>query len=392
MDIEQESDSISTETPQLVVLEQSPPSACDPGSTKHIHTVVKNIPFDIRLGFHDNVATGCELDFNDFNFDAKLLYDTPQLKEVDYINHQPFEMRRIIQQSGKVVELQCKIKVLSSHHENLSFRLKIHALHPVNGEEVSSSLSVLSHPIRVISKPERKNITKKPKSTAPKRRRINDRIQDSVKMIQDLQNSQREAMNTLSNWIHVNHGKDKNTTILPIPNTLNEVNESPSIRNSMPNPTFQISSKEVEEPLFSSSPSVGFNYWKEQEETIPPIPSPSFLSEIPKNLLIAQLGNQNISESSSAFCYAFENFMMLYNTMDTEERHDRIRRLLRNSSKSDLDLVSSFLKILVDNGIKLCSQNVGCTCSFCPYELQLHQINLEQTFSMPPESFSFYPE
>ena len=77
---------------------------------------------------------------------CELYYDLPTLKPVPYVNNKPI-LHKFQQVSPEEINVECKLTVLSSKHEDMNFRIKCIILN--NGEVIGE---VLSHPIRCASK------------------------------------------------------------------------------------------------------------------------------------------------------------------------------------------------------------------------------------------------
>ncbi len=52
---------------------------------------------------------------------------------------------------GRQVDIEVRLKVLSSQHEDMFFVVKFSALDPLTKREISPLLQTFSHPIKVIS-------------------------------------------------------------------------------------------------------------------------------------------------------------------------------------------------------------------------------------------------
>lgn len=118
------------------------------GSTYNVHVVVKNSPFQVALSLKSPKGDS----FTQCTYDIRLVYDeSADNKEVAFVKVKPVEYKPTINESGDQISFDVKIKVLSSHHEDNFFRLKIEVWDPAN--ETFPKLCVLSAPIKVISKP-----------------------------------------------------------------------------------------------------------------------------------------------------------------------------------------------------------------------------------------------
>lgn len=143
------------------------------GQTQNVYVVVKNSPFQMICGVRDS---DYNVNFNNFNFDVKLMYDMDGDKEVAWVKTKPVECKPVINDEGDKISFDAiKIKVLSSHHEDNLFRLKLTVWDPMNQE---CEYTLLSNPIKVISKPLRNKSKKELKndnvlSTSPNSSSIN---------------------------------------------------------------------------------------------------------------------------------------------------------------------------------------------------------------------------
>jgi hypothetical protein len=117
------------------------------GIWKELHTVAKGMPFVLEI-------RGEDINMTRVKFDAKLVYDlrseedTEEEKFVDFVKHEPLEHRTHISSDGTSATIECRIKVLSSQHDNMFFRIKVMATDVENGLVAV----VTSHPIKVVSK------------------------------------------------------------------------------------------------------------------------------------------------------------------------------------------------------------------------------------------------
>jgi len=145
------------------------------GITQTAKVVVKNSPFIIQLGLASPIYSGempgmifSQIDLHQFVFDAKLYYDTDEddKKEVDFVKLKPLEYKSQVHENGSQVNMEVRLKVLTSQLEDMMFRVKIRALDARTKREVSPLLNVTSAPIKVVSKPEQ--LRKKKKSLKKK--------------------------------------------------------------------------------------------------------------------------------------------------------------------------------------------------------------------------------
>jgi len=150
--------------PQLVILEQQSSSEekiSKNGIQKNVHVVIKNSPFHLKIGTAGGMG---KLDFNHVGFEGALIYDCDGDKDVDFVRAKPIEFKSNPADDGRTLDVEIRIKVLTSQHEDMLFKVRIQAYHPVTHEKING-LFIFSSPIKVISKPEqlKKKTTNKEK-------------------------------------------------------------------------------------------------------------------------------------------------------------------------------------------------------------------------------------
>jgi len=150
------------------------------GIQRDIHVVIKNSPFIVQIG----VAKNCEIDLNHVAFEAALLYDTDGDKGVDFVKVKPIEYKCVPSEAGDQVAIELRIKVLTSQHEDMFFKVSIQGQDPVTKQDIPN-LRVITAPIKVISKPEQ--LKKRQPPPASKKRTVNDMVVDAVTRIEKQQ-------------------------------------------------------------------------------------------------------------------------------------------------------------------------------------------------------------
>eukprot|EP01103_Thecamoeba_quadrilineata_P004173 TRINITY_DN138_c0_g2_i1.p1 TRINITY_DN138_c0_g2~~TRINITY_DN138_c0_g2_i1.p1 ORF type:complete len:322 (-),score=62.67 TRINITY_DN138_c0_g2_i1:34-999(-) len=185
--------------PQLVVLKQN----ClaeeqipnKDGDITNVFVVVKHSPFIVQLGFLPTY-NGPQPDLNCLSFDVKLVYDSPEEKEVDFIKHKPFEFRVKVDPSGTFVNIECRLKVLTSQLEDMFFRLRFVGLDPITKRPIGPQLTAISEPIKVISKPEQLR-----KTLPTQKRKVNDALVHVLDRIENSQSHQKDLLDHLQSQI-----------------------------------------------------------------------------------------------------------------------------------------------------------------------------------------------
>jgi hypothetical protein len=161
------------------------------GVQKNVHVVVKNTPFTITLVLLDKQVNPM-INFNNFTADVQLVYDCPTLKEVDFVKLKPMDFKLKPNEDGDQLSVEIRIKVLTSQLEDMFFRVRIALVDPQTMQEVSPLFTVLSHPIRVVSKPDQVKKKIKKRKRAP-----TDNLMDTLARIEAQQKEQQRLLKKL---------------------------------------------------------------------------------------------------------------------------------------------------------------------------------------------------
>jgi len=196
--------------PHLAVIRQQSSSTTrvvdTRGTEQTVHLVVKNSPFNIQLGlFRSSVTNSTQkmfphdvaTDISKIQLDVKLLFDMEEEKEVNYVKVKPFEHKVALSDSGDSLNVELRLKVLTSQHEDMHFRVKFTAVDP-GTKALIPYLYCLSEPIKVISKPEQSR--KRRKSSTPSKKKAkttNDILLERLGVIAKAQDQQQVLLNHL---------------------------------------------------------------------------------------------------------------------------------------------------------------------------------------------------
>lgn len=339
--------------PQLAILKQTS-TATETihrnGTQKKVHIVVKNAPFTIVMGLYGDTLHNQAINLHHLTFDAKLIYDTegPE-KEVDYVKIKPIVCKTKVNEAGDQVTADCRIKVLTSQHEDMLFFIKFITLDPHMGREFHPGMTILSEPIRVISKTDQ---VKPAKGDAKSRNTINDVLTRAAevhqlqqrndetlqKVLRDLEQRQQPAR--LDGWDLISGmPQDSNPSLVsPMGNLGGNMN--------LPSTPSMVA------PAISSTSQIN-------QVMNPPEP--------PQNSAVANF------ESS------MKRFLICYNTLAAEDKATRIRKLMRNRSGRETERLSTFLAVISQESIY--SRSL-CACKRCHYQYQLETVhkNYEDDF------------
>lgn len=229
--------------PELIILEHNSLAEekfAKNGIQKNVHVVVKNTPFHISVGFNNNINNN--LNFNHVTVEALLMYDCDGERFVDFVNVKPLEYKGNINDSADKMTLEIRLKKLSSHLEDMFFKIRIKGIDSKTKEDIPH-LFTTSQPIKVVSKPEQveriKQLQsgKKPttiKKTPRKRKRtVNDMMYESIQNIEKRQEEQKELLQKILSLKSNNElTNDSLASILPNTKDTNNTNTNNDNNNS----------------------------------------------------------------------------------------------------------------------------------------------------------------
>ena len=167
--------------PRLLVIRQTSAGEekfAKNGVHKNVHVVVKNTPFLLQLGLSRRTRGNEVLDFNRMGIEATLLYDSDEMKEVDYVSAKPVSYKAHIGDRSDQVTIETRIKVLSSQLEGMHFRVRLQAVDSLSQEDIPG-MSAITQPIKVVSKPEQVG-RKKPPANGPRTTKKRNMTQDML--------------------------------------------------------------------------------------------------------------------------------------------------------------------------------------------------------------------
>ena len=164
----------------------------------NIHYVIKGTPIVVELGIAGSYDRWA-VDFHRFSLECTLLYDneTECGKPVHFLRESPVEYKTLrVSETGELLTVEIKLNALSSKHEDTCFRIRFSA-QPPTGSNLSP-FSLLSEPVRVVSKVALLKNKKAPK-TAVKRgkKRSLEEVADTVSKLEKEQKAQQILIQTL---------------------------------------------------------------------------------------------------------------------------------------------------------------------------------------------------
>lgn len=291
------------------------------GVARTVHVVVKNTVLPLHLALSGVPSPA--VNFNSFSVDVSLLYDTdgPREKEVDFLKVKPLSFKYAVADGGAKAVVELKIKCLTSQHEDSFFRAKLTALDPRTGREFVPSLYALSEPIKVISKPEQLK-----KRKIAKKRTLTDMLVETVARIERQQQTQAALIERLA-----------------------DAAARPAAASA--------SHHELPSPLQSR---------------------PSPLDHAPPAGAQATGGG---GAQTVEFEVAFSQFLASYHSLPSEERAEKVRRLVRGGSSRDTEKLSELIDLFTTEGLNQpppgadLSAGSSCQCAACPHRAELAKID-----------------
>jgi len=307
-------------SPQLSLTRQTSSSqerVSHNGIQKEVHVVVKNTPFLLQLSLSRPILLHDSLyDFKHLALDVALLYDNDSCKLVNYVKTKPCDVKSVVNERGDQVSLNIKIKVLTSQHEDMFFRIRVRVLEPHSKQPLSSSFEVISSPIKVISKPKQLK-----KRRATKKRSLNDMLTETIQRIEQQQEMQQQSLEQLART----RKRQKREFKIPLPN-------SHTCWDGAPSPAFSVSS--------------------------PPLPTGEDQFALSLNDFLAAYSQLATEEKSAKV----RRVMRTCSSRDS----DNLSEILQHSMNT---------KTCVHKKKPEDEENDGCDCGDCPYRLELQKID-----------------
>jgi len=332
--------------PKLVIVDQqslAQEAYTKDGLQKNVHIVVKNTPFVVTVGLTGSIFGGRIVDFSSLTIETHLLYDAEGNREVPFMKQRPVEYKGKVNDKADQMTLDIKISVLSSHCENMCFRLRFQAIDARSGQPFHA-LSVLSDPIKVISKPDQ--ITKK--GTAPparkRKRTANDSIMESLARIEEQQKEHAKLLATIREEAQSDRQQQQQC--------------SSSLSSN------QFSSLELPSNLFGNLTDLGV-----VEVLNVPTQLPTIASTSTSLLPLASTSSSSSSSSSlstststainsTALETAYNALIEAYSRLPPSDRPEKIRKIIRASSAKKTAVFTEMIAMFSAQGLD-CSVDVG---------------------------------
>ncbi len=292
---------------------------------------------------------------------------------MDHLKEKPVLFKRLSDPNyPDCLKVECRLKVLSSQHEQSFFRVKIKGVHPVTGQDFYPPLYVISSPIRVISKSEQ--FKKKPELKklpfnsilAETISRIEKRQAEQELLIDHLISQAKRARTGPSPFSPIQELRATRIPLLEDPHQYSSssfaFHSSSSFYSASSIPHAISSSTSSNLSLSTSSSSM--MKLESPEIMLSPFRTPE-KEERGEKEEKEELSKKKYSEFQEMFLTFFEQFTRL----PPEDRPTKIRHLMQSCSPEELKAFSEFLDVF---GIII--SEPGCTCVPCPYEQEVKKM------------------
>ena len=257
-----------------------------------------------------------------------------------FVKSKPMEYKVRTNETGTQASVDCRLQVLTSQMEDMLFRIKFRGLDMTNSTEISPLLSVRTHPIKVISKPEQSR-KKKP----IKKRTLNDMLFETLDLIEKRQKKQFDLLNKLSS-------------------------DLPPLLTNNPTPPSS-SSTSSSSIVNSTNPFYDDDSQKRKKQKID-------------------------NDSPLDFEDAFRDLMDAFNMLKNDKKIERMKDFLISSGTSN-DYLSELHDLFSSEGLE---KEIGrvfhstphhsdeyseCLCENCPHKIELERIEefYKEIFSLP---------
>ena len=317
------------------------------GIPQLIHVVIKNSPFYLSIVQQPMNLKGNSqvMDLNQVTFESTLIYDDIGNNPVDYIKTKPVETKFEPSPDGDKMQVECRIKVLSSKHKDMFFRVRLEGFYPGTKNPIPG-LSVTSGVIKVISKPEgkKKNEPAAPQvphlpnnnSSSSKKRSTTESLVDVVTRLEKQQQTQEQIIRRLLE---------------------SQENKGKELRDMLSEEKI-VSKRQKQERGADQNPNDADPEEANQEE------------------------EADEDEENLTFEESFRLLIESYNNMTPEEKTEVVRKLIRNSSFRELERVTELLDLFWTSGLEKPALNTAntpteedCSCVDCPHKEELEKID-----------------
>jgi len=266
---------------------------------------------------------GHRLDFNRFPLEARLVYDCDNFKEVGFVKLKPLEFKCHVNERGDQATVELRPKVLTSQLEDMLFRVKLVAVDSIT-KQVIQSLFVLSESIKVVSKPEQ---VKKKKAATKTKKPVAEEKEVTKKQITEVLGDYLERIESTCT---------QHQTLLSL--------------------LLEASTK-TQQAIDITLEAIEVPQSKKQKKPQTPELTP--------------------------FEQAFYAFVESYDKLDPEEKPNKIRKVMKNTSTRDTESFTEMVETFQNESASPATiektkdpvKGRGCQCSHCPHKEELQRID-----------------
>lgn len=290
--------------PQLELVNQGNLAIKDFEQMSGVYCIVKNNVFNIRLRI-TGAPLGDSIDYSRVSIECILVYATIEggvggYKEVEVIKNSHLSYSQKSEpnpnQSYDDIMLRMRISALSSQHQGMFFRVYMRAVDPTTWKSIDPPLTCVSHPIKVISKPEHiYSHSKKGKAKKRKAKEMDKEGEVTMEVLADMLEDNQSLLQTLADRLN------------GAPNTARDLL---NMRN--------------------------FNYQR---------------VNVNVNDNERVNGGEEPPRTKQTFADLIRNALLCYAAMDNEDKVMNVRSLLRNLSNEELALLGELTDQLNEEGV-----------------------------------------
>ncbi len=355
---------------ELRLVEQTAPGS-EMQHGRSVHLALKNGAFSVRLETATVSMLSCPVV-------ASLFYDDMK-REVVTAKTAPLVSKTTVSSDGKSVTVECRIKVLSSAHEDSNFRVRFRVLDGATGKPFEPDAVVFSEPVRIVSKPEQ--LTGKaagPTETVARPQKLRSEYVEQLERIRDAQRDQVTILRRIvaareQELVAQGRGGDviaQNEFLPP-----NYAALGPVVA-AAPTKKKAARRKKMEDEEDDD----------EEEEESRPARRKKSKKALAEEEEQRQQQQQRGEGNQNAFDGAFFRFIASFNDLRPGAKVEQLRKALQQAKPAKAALWQNFLTLIIQESKAAVETVKGppvdmCSCEGCPYRTQV--VNFDLMFDAP---------
>eukprot|EP01107_Rhizomastix_libera_P018440 TRINITY_DN955_c1_g1_i2.p1 TRINITY_DN955_c1_g1~~TRINITY_DN955_c1_g1_i2.p1 ORF type:complete len:404 (+),score=133.96 TRINITY_DN955_c1_g1_i2:40-1251(+) len=373
-----------------------------------VAVVIKGSPFSVIVANAPSLYSS-----HSIGVECSLLYDSPDNKMVDYVRVRPLDFKIVNCDQPNCIAIEMKIKVLTSQHEDMLFRVAIQAIETTRNIAIPG-LRCLTGPIKVVSKPEQARKGMKKEENAKRQISSAASAPQPPQSFLYQQNAQSvQAMGPQTNIVDENSLEDQNLPLQKDQTNLSQPQQqlqqlqqqlqqqspssssssssfTPNTSSSLPNlanildaisrieqqQSFQLNMLERLSASDQLSPQP-LNFSGSNSAQSTPVSSKPAAGSVIES---SKRQKEDKDEIPVAFRTAFMQLFQIYSTMSPEQKIDSIRKAVRPLDKQDCDNLSELLDMLNTSGVQ--HDVFSDLRTFAPQQLTQNETDFNSGFIM----------